>query len=162
MSCRYDNCINLMKEYIETFDEVFNITDIIKNENWQIFIRLNDGMINLSFMRKDLINENKIQASKKLDQIMDDIHRRRIYKSVGEIITDSKINIDGYDRNNIIVDTVKISYYGNENCKFIQERNILNKSLTIVNNTKYITSVYYKSEKNKHDAEKLFEQLRNI
>jgi HD superfamily phosphohydrolase len=152
----------MMKEYIRTFDEVFNITDIIKNENWKIFTRLNDGIINLSFMRKDLINESKVEASKKLDKIMDDIHRRRIYKSVGEIITDSKINIDGYDRNNLIIDTVKISYYGNENCKFIQERNILNKSLTIVNNTKYITSVYYKSEKHKTDAEKLFEQLRNI
>ena len=43
----------MMKEYIKTFDEVFNITDIIENEKWGIFIRLNDGMINLSFMRKN-------------------------------------------------------------------------------------------------------------
>ena len=152
----------MMKEYIKTFDEVFNITDIIKDENWGIFIRLNDGMINLSFMRKNLINENKVEKSKILDQIMDDIHRRRIYKSVGEIITDSQINIDGYDKEKLIVDTVKITYYGSEKCKYIQQRNCINKSLTIENNSKYVTSVYYKSEIFKDDAEYLFEKLRTI
>ena len=45
----------MMKEYIKTFDEVFNITDIIENEKWgYLKVRLNDGMINLSFMRKEL------------------------------------------------------------------------------------------------------------
>ena len=69
----------MMKEYIKTFDEVFNITDIIENEKWGIFIRLNDGMINLSFMRKELIR-SKTEKSKQLDKIMDNIQRRRIYK----------------------------------------------------------------------------------
>lgn len=152
----------MMKEYIKTFDDVFNITDIIKNENWGIFIRLNDGMINLSFMRKELISEGRVEKSKRLDKIMDDIHRRRIYKSVGEIITDSKINIDGYDKDKIIVDCIKLSYNGKEKCKYVQQRNIVNKSITFVNSDKYITSVYYKNEKDKSLAEELFEKLRNI
>ena len=152
----------MMKEYIETFDEVFNISDIIKNESWGIFIRLNDGMINLSFMRKELISEGRVEKSKHLDKIMDNIHRRRIYKSVGEIITDSKINIDGYDKDKIIVDCIKLSYNGKERCKYIQQRNIVNKSITFVNSDKYITSVYYKNEKDKILAEEIFEKLRNI
>jgi len=152
----------MMKEYIETFDEVFNISDIIKNESWGIFIRLNDGMINLSFMRKELISEGRVEKSKHLDKIMDNIHRRRIYKSVGEIITDSKINIDGYDKDKIIVDCIKLSYNGKERCKYIQQRNIVNKSITFVNSDKYITSVYYKNEKEKDLAEEIFEKLRNI
>ena len=152
----------MMKEYIRTFDDVFNITDVIKNDNWSIFTRLNDGMINLSFMKKDLISQEKVEKSKELDKIIENIHRRRIYKSVGEIITDSKIVIDGYDRNKLIVDTVKISYYGSEKCKYIQERNSINKSLMIENNTKYVTSVYHKTENDKTDAESLFERLKMI
>lgn len=152
----------MMKEYIKTFDEVFNICDIIENEKWGIFIRLNDGMINLSFMRKELIHESKVEKSKYLDKIMDDIHRRRIYKSVGEIITDSKINIDGYDKDKIIIDCIRLSYYGNEKCKYIQQRNIINKSLSIENSAKYITSVYYRNEEDKLLAETVFDRIKTI
>ena len=88
-----------------------------------------------------------------MDQIIDNIHRRRIYKSVGEIITDSEIFIEGYNLESIIIDTIKLSYYGSEKCKYIQERNSINKSLTIENNTQYITSVYYKTEENKEEEE---------
>jgi len=153
----------MMKEYIRTFDDVFNITDIIKNQSWGIFIRLNDGIINLSFMRKDLINEEKVEKSKDLDKLMDNIHRRRIYKSVGEIITDTKLNIDCYfDKEKIIIDFIKITYYGKEKCKYIQERNIINKALTFNHGTKYITSVYYKTEADKVEAERLFESINLI
>ena len=151
----------MMKEYIQMFDEVFNITDVIEGDNWSIFIRLNDSMINLK-CKKDLINEEKVERSKEMDQIIDNIHRRRIYKSVGEIITDSEIFIEGYNLESIIIDTIKLSYYGSEKCKYIQERNSINKSLTIENNTQYITSVYYKTEENKEEAQKLFERLKNI
>tara|TARA_Y100001980_G_C14556592_1_gene348743 strand:+ start:4680 stop:5843 length:1164 start_codon:yes stop_codon:yes gene_type:complete len=152
----------MMKEYIQTFDEVFNISDVIVNDNWSIFIRLNDGMINLSFMKKDLISDEKVEKSKHMDRIIENIHRRRIYKSVGEIITDSKINIDGYDKSRLIIDTIRLSYYGKEKCKYIQERNSINKSLTIENSAKYVTSVYYKTENDKNEAEKLFERIKNI
>ena len=152
----------MMKDYIQTFDEVFNISDIIINDNWSIFIRLNDGMINLSFMKKDLISDEKVEKSKHMDRIIENIHRRRIYKSVGEIITDSKINIDGYDKSRLIIDTIRLSYYGKEKCKYIQERNSINKSLTIENSAKYVTSVYYKTENDINEAEKLFERIKNI
>ena len=152
----------MMKEYIQTFDEVFNISDVIVNDNWSIFIRLNDGMINLSFMKKDLISDEKVEKSKHMDRIIENIHRRRIYKSVGEIITDSKINIDGYDKSRLIIDTIRLSYYGKEKCKYIQERNSINKSLTIENSAKYVTSVYYKTENDINEAEKLFERIKNI
>jgi len=152
----------MMKEYIQTFDEVFNISDVIINDNWSIFIRLNDGMINLSFMKKDLISDEKVEKSKHMDRIIENIHRRRIYKSVGEIITDSKINIDGYDKSRLIIDTIRLSYYGKEKCKYIQERNSINKSLTIENSAKYVTSVYYKTENDINEAEKLFERIKNI
>jgi HD superfamily phosphohydrolase len=152
----------MMKEYIRIFDEVFNITDIIKNDNWSIFMRLTDGMVNLSYMKKDLINTEKVEKSKEMDEMIKNIHRRRIYKSVGEIITDSEISLDGYDSYKVIVDSVKISYYGKEKCTYIQERNISDKSLTIENGEKYVTSIYYKSEKDKSYAEELFSRLKDI
>ena len=57
---------------------------------------------------------------------MDNIQRRRIYKSVGEIITDSKITTSllSYDKDKIIVDCIKLTYYGSEKCKYMHERNI--------------------------------------
>lgn len=152
----------MMKEYIKIFDEVFNISDIITNDNWSIFMRLNDGMVNLSYMKKDLINTDKVEKSKEMDKVVENIHRRRIYKSVGEIITDSEISLDGYDTVKVIVDSVKISYYGKEKCRFAQERNICDKSLTIENGGKYVTSIYYKSEKDKLYAEELFSRLKDI
>ena len=57
---------------------------------------------------------------------MDNIQRRRIYKSVGEIITDSKIIIDGYDKDKIIVDCIKLTYYGSRNVNILNETYSIN------------------------------------
>jgi len=152
----------MMKEYIKTFDDVFNISDVISNENWGIFMRLTDGIINLNYMKKDLIHDDKVEQSKKLDQMIENIHRRRIYKSVGEIITDSKVLLEGYDQKNIIIDTIKISYYGKEKCIYEYERDICDKSLSIHPSTKYITSVYYKKENYREKANELFNRLKDI
>ena len=61
-----------------------------------------------------------------------------------------------------IVDTVNITYFGNEVCNYIQERNSIDKSLFIHSTSKFVTSVYYKSIADKKDAEKLFERLKNL
>ena len=151
----------MVKEYIRIFDYVFNIKDVIKGENWSIFLRLNDSIINIGFLKKDLISQEKIEKSKEMNRIIENINRRRIYKSVGEIITDTPIEIEEYD-NKLIVDTVKLSYYGSEKCKYVQERNSINHSFMIENNTKYVTSVYHKNETEKVNAEMLFERLKLI
>ena len=171
----------MMKEYIQYLDMIIDISKYITNDN---FILLTDNIIDLSVHWRILTEDpfstaGKVvynnfnwskkkprkyifEHQKKMERIIYNIKTRNIYKSIGEIITDSKINIDGYDKENIIVDTIKLSYYGSEKCKYIQERNSINKSLTIQNNTKYITSIYYKSDEYKKEANQLFEKLINI
>jgi len=169
----------MMKEYIQYLNSIIDISSYITDDR---FIKLTDSIVDLgghwSILTEDPFSiagkvvynnfnwsKNKprkyiFDHQKKMEIIIHNIKTRNIYKSVGEIISDSKIMIDGYDKENIIVDTIKLSYYGSEECKYIQERNSINKSFTIQNNVKFITSIYYKSDQYKKSAEKLFETLK--
>ena len=98
-----------------------------------------------------------------IDGLINLIHKiktRQIYKSIGEIISDSKIELDGYNKEHIIVDSVKLSYNGKVKCKYIQHRETVNKSLTIQNKDKYVTTIYYKKEEYKDEAKEIFDKLK--
>ena len=95
---------------------------------------------------------------KQMEKIINNIRKEEIYKCVGDIITDSKLEFDNYDEDNIIIDTIKLSFYGKEKCKYVKHRSI-DKTINIKNNDKYITSIYYKSPKYKLKAEKIFKAL---
>ena len=184
----------MMKDFIKGMDKIINISNIIENEVWEDFIRLNDSIIDRIYQYKKMINhitftnlwpdfqnydscsfwkiekdiksdqavQNKIKIINKLIELIDNIRIRNIYKSVGEIISDSKIQLDGYNTEHIIVDSVKLSYNGKLRCKYIQNRETINKSLKIQNKDEYITTIYYKSDLFKKEAEDLFKRLKDI
>tara|TARA_Y100000389_G_C17454670_1_gene517275 strand:- start:1303 stop:2631 length:1329 start_codon:yes stop_codon:yes gene_type:complete len=193
----------MMKDFIKGMDNIINISNIIKNEDWESFRRLNDSIVDQIYFYKglvdhmvmwnmsgalfndllgewydgpdelaeqgiiddELIEEALEKKSKEIDKLIELIHNiriRNIYKSVGEIISDSKIQLDGYNTEHIIVDSVKLSYNGKVKCKYIQNRETINKSLKFQNKDEYITTIYYKSDLFKKEAEDLFERLKNI
>ena len=181
----------MMKDFIKGMDKIICINNIIENDNWDDFIRLNDSIVDSIYHYRKMINhvkermmgpdfsnygecefwkenvfslEDDTQSIKHIDNLIHLIHKiksREIYKSVGEIITDSDIHIE-CSKKGIIIDTVKLSYYGSEKCSYIQERSCINKSITIENNTKYITSIYYKTEESKQNAEEILNKCREI
>ena len=104
--------------------------------------------------------KNKGNEINNLIELIHNIRIRNIYKSVGEIISDSKIELDGYNTEHIIVDSVKLSHNGKVKCKYIQNRETVNKSLTIQNKDQYVTTIYYKAEQHKDEAEQLFDKLK--
>ena len=202
----------MMKDFITGMDKIMNIGDMIENENWEGFIRLNDSIIEEIYIYKklwdkmleneatcadyvssgylDLFGEwdsdwgylsqeekdelsvqdyedrceigmkNKGIEIDKLIELIHNIRIRNIYKSVGEIISDSKIELDGYNTEHIIVDSVKLSHNGKVKCTYIQNRETVNKSLTIQNKDQYVTTIYYKAEEHKGEAEQLYDKLK--
>jgi len=129
----------MMKEYIRLLDIYIGISEIFEFNEWEKFIKLTDSIVNiLPFMQKsDKLDEMK-EVLKRIDE-------RNIYKSVGEIVTGKEIKFNiKYDKKNCIIDTVKLSYYGKERCKYTSYEKLLELPEM---NDKYITSVYYKNIK---------------
>ena len=148
----------MMKKYIQKLDILLGISEIIELEEWEKYIKLSDNIINITpFLPKsDKINE--------LKEIVQNINERKIYKLIGEIISDDKINhnivkvLGSYD--NIIIDSIKLSYYGKEKCKFIKNNKIIDNSNQQMNKDKYKVTVYCKDDNNIDEIMELFETLR--
>ena len=136
----------MMKEFIKKIDPVIKISESIKNSQWGKFIEFNDSMIDII----DIDGKELIQR----------IKTRDIYKSVGEIINDNYIDFD-YLNDNLIIDQVKIQYYGKEECLFFNEngKQTIHKIKGETNKNQYITTIYYKEECFKEEAEKLFQLI---
>ena len=143
----------MMKDYIRLLDMYLGISEIVELDQWDQFIKLNDSIIHiLPFMQK----------SEKVNQMKDILHKinkRDLYKSVGEIISDNILDIGEYDNNKFIIDTIKLSYYSREKCKYIQRRESRDLSEKIENNDKYITSIYYKDIDDKEEAHEMFRKI---
>ena len=153
----------MMKEYIQLLDIYIGISELIETENWPSFIKLTDNITSiLPFLPKsDKIN--------KLKCMVKNINERKIYKMIGEIISDSDVNIHDKtynsikisDYNDIIIDKVKISYYGKEDCKYIlNDQKIYNLSTDNMNHDIYLISIYYKDNKDKQLATSIFESIK--
>lgn len=153
----------MMKEYIRLLDIYIGISEIIETESWISFIKLTDNITTiLSFLNKsDKVNQLKCMIK--------DISERKIYKMMGEIISDVDMNI--YDKeynstkirdyNQIMIDKVKISYYGKEKCKYIQnDKKTYNLLSDNINHDIYLISIYYKDNKNKQLASDIFDSIK--
>ncbi len=142
----------MMKEYIRLLDIYIGISEIFEFNEWEKFIKLTDSIVNiLPFMQKS----DKLDEMKK---VLKRIDERNIYKSVGEIVTGKEIKFNiKYDKKNCIIDTVKLSYYGKERCKYTSYEKLLELPEM---NDKYITSVYYKNIKYKPDAEIIYMDMQ--
>ena len=84
---------------------------------------------------------------------------RNIYKFYGEIVSKTNIHttID-YDKEKVIIDKITIQSDSYENCKYYQEKNIIN---TVENERDrlYIVRIYLKNKEYEDYAEKLFNSL---
>jgi len=150
----------MMKDYIKIYiNEV--VGELSFDDDYSEFLQLNDSIIDI-VSHWDIWNPKNYDENdkdiKQMKKIINNIRKREIYKCVGDIIADSKIEFDNYDEDNIIIDTIKLSFYGKEKCKYIKHRSI-DKTINIKNNDKYITSIYYKSHKYKEKAEEIFKAL---
>lgn len=147
----------MVKDYIRLFLGLCG--DSLYEDGYSGFLELNDSIIDMISHWKAAGSFNEDNEDEILmENIIDNIKTRQIYKCVGEIITDSKLEFDNYDEDNIIIDTIKLSFYGKEKCKYVKHRSI-DKTISIKNNDKYITSIYYKSSEYKLEAEKIFKAL---
>tara|TARA_B100001094_G_scaffold190554_1_gene184503 strand:- start:4636 stop:5820 length:1185 start_codon:yes stop_codon:yes gene_type:complete len=151
----------MMKDFIKLYSQKYKVDKIIQRDDWDSYIKLNDNMIDFNEIADPLFGL-VVDENIELKKIINNIITRNIYKSIGEIITDSPIDFEDYNKENIIIDTIKISYYGREKCKYFKERRINNTIDGWKDKDSYITGVYYKTEDYKQEAMRIYNLLLNI
>ena len=66
------------------------------------------------------------------------------------------------ESSNIIVDSVRVKYYGQEKCNYYKNgKKIYSYLDESTNKDEYILNVFYKEKEYKYDAEKLLEDFSN-
>lgn len=152
---------HMIKQFLYLANDLFSIYDTVNNDIWDLFIQFNDNII-------DYPKIMGIQISDELEEVMENIKQRKIYKCIGEIISrDSSVNselifpkedlyTESIDKD-IIIDSVKLSYYGKEPCKYYHEKNIHYQYKNIhMNKDEYITKIYYKNKDFEHIAREIY------
>ena len=145
----------MMKDFIQLFNELYSISEIIQSDDWIKFNQLNDSIIYFHHFQNNL-NDKELRMKDLIHNIM----VRNIYKSYGEIVSKNTITDPiEYDRDKVIIDKISINCNDYEECNYYQEKNILN----MIENEKekwYITRIYIKNDKEKEYADKLFTLLQ--
>jgi len=145
----------MMKEFIKGIEPVFGIKDIILSDNWGKFIELTDSLIDIIYF---------IPTNHDIKELINILHRiktRKTYKSVGYIVTNNYYMIH-QDSSKIIVDSVKVKYYGQEKCIYYKNgKKIYSYLDESKNKDEYILNVFYKEKEYKKEAEKLLEMSSN-
>ena len=146
----------MMKDFIKLYNKCYSIDKIINEDNWKLFIQLNDSMINLYNL-----DSRESEFYMKMSKMIQNIMTRNIYKSIGEILLSYDKNIDSilYDRDKVIIDKVTICYNDYEDCIYYQEKNILNKVHKEGKETLYIIRVYSKNKEYNQYADGIFNSL---
>ena len=146
----------MMKDFIKLYNKCYSIDKIINEDNWKLFIQLNDSMINLYNL-----DSRESEFYMKMSKMIQNIMTRNIYKSIGEILLSYDKNIDSilYDRDKVIIDKVTICYNDYEDCNYYQEKNILNKVQKEGKATLYIIRVYSKNKEYNQYADGIFNSL---
>lgn len=138
----------MIKEYLLKLEEYKPIRKIINEEIWSEFILLNDNIIDEIWR---LPIDKNIYG---IFSIIENICSRNLYKCVGTISSKSNHKIEN-ENEDIIIDEIKLTYYGKEKCKIYNEENQIN---IIKNNPiedEYIYSIYYKRDIYKKECEEL-------
>tara|TARA_Y100001970_G_scaffold249796_1_gene320775 strand:+ start:4084 stop:5253 length:1170 start_codon:yes stop_codon:yes gene_type:complete len=140
----------MMKDYINRIADELNLREIIKEDNIESFIGINDSIIHM--------NCGDTEAKKLCEMIK----VRNTYKTIGELELNEEdeklINIKNPFETEMIIDIVKIKYYGNDICKYYTNdkysKVIINEN--IENKNKIIVGVYCKGEKHVKDIQEYF------
>lgn len=155
----------MMKEFITQIGYEIDLSQIIDENQWDKFIQLTDSIINIFphrwLLRPDLENEwGGGGRWANIQMIIKNIKIRNIYKCIGELITNYEPEIKEQSNDNVIIDIVKLSYYGKEECPYIKERNAIDTTPKKIIDDEYVTSIYYKEDKYKSEASTLFTNIQ--
>ena len=158
-------CLEYMiSDFMKQIDELICIKKTVEEDNFGDFLEINDTIIDIVKFVNIRTRENDYVS--KAVEIVERIDKRDIYKSVGELELDSDllgenfINMYSNINKDIIVDKIKISYYGKEMCNFYS--NDKYKKYGIENNNNndiFIISVYYKDKMYEQNAMKYLDGL---
>lgn len=161
----------MMKEFITRLGYEIDLSQIIDENQWDKFIQLTDSIINIIPHRWLLRQDReawppRAQASAwggggrwdNIQMIIKNIKIRNIYKCIGELITNYRPEIKEETTDNVIIDIVKLSYYGKEECPYIKERNAIDTTPKKMIEDKYVTNIYYKEDKD--EANTLFNKIK--
>ena len=161
---------HMVKECLCLSNDIFSIQDVVKNDIWEKFILFNDGMLDFPLLMKH-------KHPPRLIKLIQDIKKRNIHKCIGEIIStnnicatnegsrlmdelSSRITENDILQDSIIVDTVKISYYGRSRCRYYANKNVHYQKTNIVNpfedKDEFITKIFYKDETFKEEARDIY------
>lgn len=157
-------CLEYMiSDFIEQIDELISIKKTVEEDNFGEFLEINDSIIDIvKFVN---INTKENDYVKNAVEIVNRIDKRDIYKSVGEIELDSDllggnfINMYSNINKDIIVDKIKISYYGKEMCDFYSNDKYRKYGVENKNSDIFIISVYYKDKMYEQTAIKYLDGL---
>tara|TARA_B000000460_G_C21503726_1_gene387568 strand:+ start:30 stop:1178 length:1149 start_codon:yes stop_codon:yes gene_type:complete len=147
----------MIKEILELIDDDFKIKECISNENWNNFILITDHILDtINILKYDPENTKIIKAKK----IINDIKERKIYKLIGEIIHSKPFHINmNLDKlNNIIIDHSKITYYSEENPKYINKKKSFKTFRNGFNHDHHILKIFSK-DKNNQEAINLYKSI---
>jgi len=146
----------MIKELLSMSQDIIPIYETVLHDDWDTFIMLNDSII-------DILQFMSLGSDNNIPKIIDRLNRRNIYKCVGEIVSGEELQISSEEEpesdlspDNIIIDNINISYYGNIECKYYQEKNIHYLEGDIKNpfskSGRYITKIYYKNDGDRQEA----------
>jgi len=150
--CNHHTVISIeqhIKEILKEIDDTFKISESVRNEDWDNFCKITDNILSIIGFTENL---------EKAKEILEDIKCRNIYKLVGEIVSDKKIDIVSFNKNIVVIKT-KIKYYSDEMPIYIKDKKFKSLKLEdILHKDEYITKIMCK---NKEDiiAQELFESI---
>ena len=147
----------MMKEFIKGVEPIFGIKEIVNTDNWANFIELTDSLIDIIYFIPTNLE------IKGLRNILHRIKTRDTYKSVGCIVTNNYYMIHHtWCSGKIIIDSVRIKYYGEEQCKYYKNGNKIHSYVDELNNKdEYVLNIFYKEKEFKQEAEKILEISSN-
>ncbi len=127
----------MIQEFFKQSESIFGISIIIKNQIWDTFIQFTDSMLDLIYFIPH-IDQSLIELVKR-------IRKRNLYKLIGEIYSNEKL-VQHENNDKYIIDVVKITSHGGEQCKYYQTKYISDITKQI-HNSQYVTSVFIKDDK---------------
>ena len=145
----------MMKDFIKLFSKIYSMNTIIEEDDWNKFHQLNDSIIHIGNFNTNLSDEEI-----KLKEIIYKIMKRDIYKSVGEVFYQEDIDIPfEYDKNRVIIDKITINCNDYEECKYYQDKKVINTLKEKGKEKLYIIRIYSKEVDDNEYANKLFNLL---
>jgi len=126
-----------IKQIFEELDEYFDIRKCLLEENWKKFVTMDDNIV--AFLR--LMPFSALLD--KSQRLLNDIKSRKIYKLVGEVISDEKLDIIS-EKDDVKISKRRIKYYSEEKPKYVNNGKVKILKSDSHNCDEHITRIYIK------------------